>query len=68
MKETKTTCDRCDATADEDASWWQLAFTREVVLEDLTEYISETWDLCETCYAVVAPSVVSLMQTSEDED
>lgn len=66
MRKTTTTCDRCGAVAEPDDFWWQLAFTREVVIEDMTEFISETWDLCLDCYQIVAPNVIYAVQPLED--
>ena len=68
MRETTLTCDRCSAVADPDASWWQLAFAREVVVDDMTEYISETWDLCVDCYQEVAPSVIYAVQPPDEDE
>lgn len=66
MRKTAITCDRCDAVAGPEESWWELAFTRTVVVDDMTEFISEGWDLCLDCYQIVAPSVIYSVQPPEE--
>lgn len=68
MKQTKVSCDRCQAVAETVIDYWQLAFTREVIIEDITEFHSETWDLCPDCYLIVAPSVIYAVQPLEDDE
>lgn len=67
MKELITTCDRCSARASTEDSFWELAFTRETLVDDMTEFISESWDLCESCYAAVSPSVVLVVSPQEED-
>lgn len=62
MRQVIVTCDRCAAVEGIEESWWELGFTREVIADELTEVISETWDLCPSCYDVLLPTVLSAVQ------
>jgi hypothetical protein len=67
VRKTTVVCDRCEAVAEPSDFWWQLAFTREVVVDDdMTEFISETWDLCLDCYEIVVPNVIYAVQPLEE--
>ena len=68
MRRTTVSCDRCEAVAGEDQTYWTLAFSRELVSEDVTEYLSEVWDLCDACYAAVSPTVAAAVQPEDEEE
>ena len=66
MRQVTVTCDRCQAVEGTEESWWELGFHREVTVDDLTEVISETWDLCPSCYDLTLQVVLVAVQPIDE--